>query len=139
VFIALTTKILTSYCQIGYPKIINNQIDSCICISFDQARVINKTKFERDSYKTLSDSLESLNTSFRQKISLGEGLVSELQGKISLKDSLVVKEQKISLILRDENSYLRKQIKKKNTMQAIIYSIGGALITGLTTYIIISQ
>lgn len=135
----MTIKIPISFCQIGYPKIINDGIDSCICISFDNARLINKTKVERDGYKILTDSLESLNFSFRDKISLGERLVNELQEKISLKDTLISKEQKISLVLRDENSYLRKQIKKKNTMQAIIYSIGGALITGLTTYILISQ
>jgi len=81
--------------------------------------------------------LESLNLSFRQKISLGEALVSELNQKIVLKDSLILKEQKISLILRDENAYLRKQIRKKNTMQAIIYTIGGVIITGLTTYIVL--
>lgn len=128
-----------NYCQSGYPKVIRNNIDSCICISFEQARIINRAKFERDAYKQLSDSLDALNLTFRQKISLGERLINEFQEKISLKDSLILKEQKISLILKDEISYLRKQVRKKNTMQSIIYTIGGIIITGLTTYIIISQ
>jgi len=126
-----------SYCQSGFPKIIKLENDSCIGISFDQARKINIVKTERDGYFKLSDSLEGLCFSYKQKINLSDSLIINLNEIITLKDTLFAKQEKISLILRDETEYLKKRIRRNNTMHTIFYIVGGSIITGLTTYVII--
>lgn len=86
-------------------------------------------------YKTISDSLEFLKNKIYEKVRLGEMLVNELNQKISLKDSLIFKEQKISLYLQSENEKLNKKIKRNKTIHTAIYSIVGVFVTGLITYI----
>lgn len=133
----MTISVLTSFCQGGYPRIIKSENDSCIGISFDQAREINVIKIERDSYKQISDSLETLNRSYEEKIVLNDKIILNLNEKIVLKDTLFAKQEKISLVLRDETEFLKKKIRFKNTMQTIFYIVGGSVITGLTTLLLI--
>lgn len=122
----------SAFSQIGYPKIIKYGSDSVIAITFEQMKRINIVKVERDSYKEISDSLFSQVELYEQEKKIGFNMLENCNSRLILKDTIILKEQKINLILNDENKRLTKQIKKEKTLKAVIYSIGGAFIAGLT-------
>jgi hypothetical protein len=111
-------------------------VDTCIGISTTQMKAINIVKIERDGYKQISDSLIIEVKLYKEQAIIGQDLLKTNNSIMMLKDSLIWKEQKINIILTDDNKRLNKQIKKERTIKTVIYAIGGAIIASLTGTII---
>ena len=123
---------ISSYSQIGFPRIIKYGGDSVVAITFEQIKKINITKIERDSYKQIADSLKVEVDLYEYESKIGINMLQNLQKQVSLQDSLLKKDTEIELILQNDNNFLKKKIKKEKTLKTIVYILGSGIITSLT-------
>lgn len=123
---------ISSYSQIGFPRIIKYGSDSVVAITFEQMKKINITKIERDSYKQIADSLKVEVDLYEYESKIGINMLQNLQKQVSLQDSLLKKDREIELILQNDNNFLKKKIKKEKTLKTIVYILGSGIITSLT-------
>jgi hypothetical protein len=122
----------SAYSQVGYPKIIKFRSDSVVAITFEQMRRINIVKAERDSYKEISDSLFSQVELYEEEKKIGFNMLENCNSRLILKDTIIIKEQEINLILSNENKRLTKQIKKEKTIKTVMYAVGGFFVAALS-------
>lgn len=108
-----------------------------MAVTFDQMKKINILKVERDGFKILTDSLSLKSLNLERLVANGKLLVSNLEKSIVLKDSIICATEEKYNIEAEKNRILLKKQKNRKTWNTVLYTIGGTLIAGLTTTVII--
>lgn len=107
-----------------------------ICFPYQVGQKILLDLNECDKNKELLDVTKKEIKLLNQKVSEKDSIISDLEKEVEICDTIIEKTKEKFEIVDEENKNLRDDIKKLKVKNTIFNIVGGAIIGGLTYFVV---